>query len=677
MCPGMEQDRPGTCRMCGMALELNPAFLTAKLEPDPELISMTRRLWWCAALALPVFLLAMGHLWNAAWSHADWSRWVQFLLSTPVVLIGGAPFLKRGWDSFRSGSLNMFSLIALGVVAAYGFSVASMLRPGHGPIYFEAAAVIIVLVIVGQVLELRARQQTGSALRELLGLVPPEALRVDATGETTIPLSEVMVGDLLRVRPGASIPVDGVVVEGQSSVDESMLTGESLPVEKSVSDSVTGGTLNHQGSLLIRAERVGAETLLSQLVQVVAKAQRSRAPIQSLADEIASWFTPTVIFLAALTFILWWWLGPEPKFAQALTCAVSVLIIACPCALGLATPMSVTVGMGRGARQGVLIREAAAIELLAKADILAIDKTGTLTSGKPHVARFVPVAGTTEEELLLVAAAVENHSEHPLGRALVLAAVARKLAVPEVTDFTSFPAAGVRGMVDGKMIVVGKAKFLQDQGIELVSGMDPQAGESLMLVAADKIVLGGIFLADTVKPNAQASLAELKALGLQVIILSGDNQPAVSALAQTVGLTEAYGGLTPQDKQSRIQAWKDAGHTVLMAGDGVNDAPALASADVGIAMGTGTDVAMQTAGVTLVKGDLAGLARAVRLGRAMRRNIRQNLTFAFLYNGLGIPLAAGVFYPVFGWLMNPMFAGLAMSLSSVSVIANALRLRRS
>lgn len=696
MCPGVESDKPGTCPKCGMALERNPAFGPAEAgEDDAELRDMTRRFKVSALLTLPVFVTAMAHV-VPAWSHAEWAngvatRWMQFGLATPVVLWAGWPFFVRAWQSLRHRSMNMFTLIALGVGSAYAFSVAAMLAPGwfpkslsdmHGqmPVYFEAAAVIIVLVLLGQALELRARARTGSAIQELLGLQPKTARLVTPEGDVDVALDAVQVGQRLRVRPGEKMPVDGVVIEGSSHVDESMLTGEPDPVEKSAGAQVTGGTLNQHGSLMVQAERVGADTMLAQIVQLVGQAQRSRAPIQALADKVAAWFVPTVLLSAALTFIIWLWLG---SLAFAITNAVAVLIIACPCALGLATPMSVMVGIGRGAKMGVLIRNAEAIEKLASLNTLAVDKTGTLTLGKPEVTEVLlsPQSQFSIDDALRFAAALERHSEHPLAYAVIQAAEKKKLALPDVPDFQATPAAGVSGMVDGKAVIVGKADFLREQGIENLAALEALAiphqseGKSAIFLAVDGQAVAVIVVSDPIKETTPEALAQLRALGISVVMLTGDNERTAKRIASTLGIERFHAGVTPQEKHTFITQMKKPGVVVGMAGDGINDAPALAEADVGIAMGTGTDIAMETAPVTLVRGDLRGIVHAIQLGRAMMRNIRQNLLFAFLYNALGIPIAAGILYPWLGVLLSPMIAGAAMSLSSVSVIANALRLR--
>ncbi len=696
MHPEIEQDHPGNCPKCGMALEPKAVTADETEEGSAELRDMTRRLWVGGALTLPVFLVAMAHL-VPTWSHAEWvtgevSRWGQFLLSTPVVLWAGWPFFVRGWRSLVNGSLNMFTLIALGVGSAYAFSAVAMLFPqafpagtAHGGkpgLYFEAAAVITVLVLLGQVLELRARQRTSGALKALLGLAPKTARRVTPTGDEDVPLDSVHPGDLLRVRPGEKIPVDGSVVEGRTSVDESMLTGEPLPVEKAAGAKVSGGTVNTTGGIVMKAERVGSETILAQIVNLVAQAQRSRAPIQALADKVAAWFVPSVLVVAVVTFAAWMIWGPEPRLAFAITNAVAVLIIACPCALGLATPMSVMVGVGRGAQMGVLIRNAEAIEKLAQLDTLAVDKTGTLTEGKPKLAQVLPVNGFAETELLRLAASLEQGSEHPLAHAVVVAGNERNLTLEAAGDFQSTTAGGVAGTVASRRVLVGKTAFLREQGVgdldELESLAAPlQAeGATAIFVAIDGRAAGVLTVADPVKHSTPEALAELRELGVNVLMLTGDNPRTAEAVARKLGITDFQAGVTPHDKHEKVKALKAAGRIVGMAGDGINDAPALAAADVGIAMGTGTDIAMESAGVTLVKGDLRGIVRAIKLGRAMMRNIRQNLFFAFVYNALGIPIAAGVLYPFFGALLSPVIAGAAMSLSSVSVIANALRLRR-
>jgi len=694
MHPEIEQDHPGDCPKCGMALE--PKTVKADVEEDDtELRDMTRRFWVSAALALPVFLVAMAHL-VPAWRHAEWavgdvSRWGQFLLSTPVVVWAGWPFFVRGWRSLLNRSLNMFTLISLGVGSAFLFSVAAMLVPqvfpagaghaGRPAIYFEAAAVITVLVLLGQVLELRARQRTSGAIKSLLGLAPKTARRVTSDGEEDVALDAVQAGDQLRVRPGEKIPVDGEVVEGRTSVDESMLTGEPLPVEKSEGAKVTGGTVNTTGSIVMRAERIGEETMLAQIVNLVAQAQRSRAPIQALADKVASWFVPAVLAVAALTFVAWMVWGPEPQLAHAITNAVAVLIIACPCALGLATPMSVMVGIGRGAQLGVLIRNAEAIENLANLDTLAVDKTGTLTEGKPKLTQVETVNGFASEELLRLAASVEQNSEHPLAHAIVTAAKEKELRPEPAKEFESTTAGGVTGRVGESRVLVGKVDYLRTQQVLDVERLESLAephqseGATAIFVAVDGCAAGVLIVTDPVKASTPQALGDLRDLGVDVLMLTGDNSRTAEAVAKRLEIEHYRAGVTPRDKHAEVKSQQAVGRVIGMAGDGINDAPALAAADVGIAMGTGTDVAMESASVTLVKGDLVGIVRAIRLGRAMMANIRQNLFFAFVYNAVGIPVAAGVLYPAFGVLLSPIIAGVAMSLSSVSVIGNALRLR--
>jgi Cu+-exporting ATPase len=695
MHPEVEQDHPGDCPKCGMALE--PKTVSAPTEDDGqgEVRDMTRRFWIAAALALPVFLVAMAHLLppaaRAAWMEGPAARWMQFALSTPVVLWAGWPFFKRGWRSLVTRHFNMWTLISVGVGAAYVSSVTAMVAPGlfpaamrhgnHVPIYFEAAAVIIVLVLLGQVLELRARNRTGSAIKALLNLAPAVARRLRDGSDEEIPLEQVKAGDRLRVRPGEKIPVDGKITDGRSAVDESMITGEPLAVEKSVGDQVTGGTVNGAGGFVMQAEHVGHETLLARIVQMVGEAQRSRAPIQRLADQVAAIFVPTVLALAAITFALWWWLGPEPKLAYALVNAVAVLIIACPCALGLATPMSIMVGVGRGAHEGILVKDAEALERLEKITTLVIDKTGTLTEGHPRVMSIDPAAGFEESELLRLVASVERSSEHPLAAAIVHAAEERELGLATVGEFTSTTGGGVVGQIDGREVAVGKFDFLKMREVSGLDSLNEKAktlqeqAQTAIFVAIDGRGAGLIAIADPIKKTTPEAIRELHALGLKLHMLTGDNRRTADAVAKTLGLDSVEADATPDSKIARVKALRTAGEIVAMAGDGINDAPALAAADVGIAMGTGTDVAMQSASVTLVKGDLRSIARAIRLSRATLRNIRQNLVFAFLYNSIGIPLAAGLLYPFFGILLSPMLAGAAMSLSSVSVITNALRLR--
>ncbi len=695
MHPQVQQDHPGDCPICGMPLE--PTIVTAGVdaEEDAELRDMTRRLWIGGALTFPVFVLAMAHLVpglaEQSWVDSHASRWLQFVLTTPVVVWAGWPFFRRGWRSLKTGYWNMFTLIALGVGAAYLYSAVAMLLPGLFPhtmqhdgkvgIYFEAAAVIIVLVLLGQVLELRARSRTGSAIKALLNLAPPTARKVEDGGDREIPLDQVQVGDLLRVVPGDKVPVDGVVVEGRSYVEESMITGEPLPVEKTVGDPVTGGTVNGAGSFIMRAERVGRDTLLGQIVSMVAEAQRSRAPIQGLADKVASIFVPAVLVVSVLTFILWMWLGPEPKLAYALVNAVAVLIIACPCALGLATPMSIMVGVGRGAQEGVLVKNAEALERLEKVTTLVVDKTGTLTEGKPQLMDVLPSNGFDARELLCLAASLEQSSEHPLAAAIVRGAQDQGVSLSAATEFHSVTGGGVVGMVDGRRVVVGKPGLLRDENVADLTALEALAanlqeeGKTAMFVAVDGQPAGVLAVADPIKATTPQAVRELHALGLSLVMLTGDNRRTAAAVAKTLGIDAVEAEVEPAGKVAHIKKLRARGERVAMAGDGVNDAPALSEADVGIAMGTGTDVAMQSAGITLVKGDLRGIAKAIRLSRATLRNIRQNLFFAFVYNALGIPIAAGVLYPFFGLLLSPIIAGAAMSLSSVSVIGNALRLR--
>jgi Cu+-exporting ATPase len=697
MCPGVESDKPGDCPVCGMALERNPAWRgeeTDDEDDNAELRDMTRRFRISTALTLPVFLLAMAHLvpsWSS-WADGDASRWTQFVLSIPVVGWAAWPFFRRGWRSLLTGNLNMFTLIAIGVGAAFMFSAVAMLAPGvfphtmshHGnvPVYFEAAAVIVVLVLLGQVLELRARSRTGSAIKALLNLAPPVARLVETNGDREIPLDEVKVGDKLRVVPGDKVPVDGVVLEGRSSVDESMITGEPMPMEKTSGDKVTGGTVNGTGSFVMSAERVGNDTLLGQIVDMVAQAQRSRAPIQGLADKVSAFFVPAVLAVSVLTFVLWMWLGPEPKLAHALVNAVAVLIIACPCALGLATPMSIMVGVGRGAGEGVLVKNAEALERLGKIDTLVVDKTGTLTEGRPDLADVIPAVGFGSDEVLELAASLEQHSEHPLAAAIVRGAVKQDIALLPVNDFHSVTGGGVTGQVAGRSVLVGKADFLRAQNIrgldelELSAAAFQNQGKTAVFMAVDGAVAGLLTIADPIKDTTPHAIRELQELGLRIVMLTGDNRRTAAAVAAPLGITEVEAEVDPAGKAAHVRKLRKEGRHPAMAGDGINDAPALSEADVGIAMGTGTDVAMQSAGITLVKGDLRGIARAVRLSRGVMRNIRQNLFFAFIYNAAGIPIAAGVLYPITGTLLSPILAGAAMSLSSVSVISNALRLRK-
>ncbi len=695
MHPEVRQDHPGSCPKCGMALE--PVDVSAGSDEggNAELKDMTRRFRIGAALALPVFLLAMAHmippLGRQPWVGGDVSRWIQFALTTPVVIWAGWPFFQRGWRSIIGWNLNMFTLIAIGVGAAFVFSVVAMLLPdvfphsmrhdGKVAIYFEAAAVIVVLVLLGQVLELRARSRTGSAIKALLNLAPPTARLIAEGGDKEIPLEEVKVGDRLRVVPGEKVPVDGELIEGHSSVEESMLTGEPLPVEKTIGDKVTGGTVNGTGGFVMKAERVGSDTLLGQIVAMVAEAQRSRAPIQGMADKVAGIFVPVVLAVSVLTFVIWMWLGPEPRLAHAIVNAVAVLIIACPCALGLATPMSIMVGVGRGAQLGVLIKNAEALERLEKTDTLVVDKTGTLTEGKPRLTDILPAEGIDARDFLRLAASLEQASEHPLAAAIVREAKDQSIDLEGVKDFRSVTAGGVVGAVGDRVVMVGKPDFLRD---EKIAGLEPleasavklqEDGKTAMFVAIDGRAAGILAVSDPVKATTAEAIKDLHALGLEIVMLTGDNRRTAGAVAKQLGLDSVEAGIEPAGKVAHVKKLRADGKHVAMAGDGINDAPALSEAEVGIAMGTGTDVAMQSAGITLVKGDLRGIAQAIRLSRATMRNIRQNLVFAFLYNALGIPIAAGVLYPFFGLLLSPIIAGAAMSLSSVSVITNALRLR--
>ncbi|MGO4570886.1 heavy metal translocating P-type ATPase [Microvirga sp. 2TAF3] len=692
MHPEIRQVGPGSCPICGMALE--PVLVSAEATPNVELIDMKRRFWIGLALTVPVFALEMGeHL--VGLDHLvsrSTSNWIQLALATPVVLWAGWPFFERGWQSLRNRSLNMFTLIAMGTGVAWLYSVVATLVPdifpaafrGHDgsvAVYFEAAAVITVLVLLGQVLELRARESTSGAIRALLDLAPKTARLIrDGGSEREVPLDTVQVGDLLRVRPGEKVPVDGGVVEGRSSVDESMVTGESMPVTKEVGAKVIGGTMNQSGSLIVEARKVGRDTMLSQIVQLVAEAQRSRAPIQRLADQVSGYFVPAVIGMAVLAFIAWAIWGPEPRLAFGLVAAVSVLIIACPCALGLATPMSIMVGVGRGAQAGVLIKNAEALEHMEKVDTLVVDKTGTLTEGKPAVTAIVPAPGFTEAEILRLTASVERASEHPLAMAIVAAAEKQGIATAPVVDFDSPTGKGALGTVEGRHIVLGNKAFLAEHGVD-VGPLAGQAdklredGATVIFAGIDGRGAGAIAIADPVKASTPEALAALKAEGVRVVMLTGDNWTTAKAVARRLGIDEVEAEVLPDQKGAVIQRHRVAGCVVAMAGDGVNDAPALAAADVGIAMGTGTDVAMESADITLLKGDLTGIARARRLSQATMRNIRQNLFFAFIYNALGVPVAAGVLYPFFGILLSPIIAAAAMALSSVSVIGNAIRLR--
>ncbi len=691
MHPEIRRIGPGACPICGMALE--PATHTAETGPNPELADMTRRLWIGLGLSVPVVVLEMGghltdmHLLGAAFSH-----WVQFALATPVVLWAGWPFFVRGAQSLQTRNLNMFTLIALGTGVAWLYSIVATLAPGLFPaafrsadgavaVYFEAASVITVLVLLGQVLELRARERTSGAIRALLNLAPKTARRLkNDGGEEEIPLDLVAIGDRLRVRPGEKVPVDGTLLEGRSSLDESMVTGESMPVTKEPGAKVTAGTLNQSGGFVMRADKIGRDTLLARIVQMVAAAQRSRAPIARLVDQVASWFVPLVIAVALAAFVAWSIYGPEPRFTFGLVAAVSVLIIACPCALGLATPMSIMVGVGRGAQAGVLVKNAEALERMEKVDTLVVDKTGTLTEGKPKVVAIVPAAGHTEDEVLRLAAGVERASEHPLATAIVAAATDRGVTLSAVGDFDSPTGKGVAGRVEGRKVALGSSTFLGERGVE-TSSLASHAerlrrdGATVVFAAVDGNVAGLLGIADPVKATTPETLNQLRNQGLRIVMLTGDNRTTAEAVARRLGISEIEAEVLPDQKSAVVEKLRREGRVVAMAGDGVNDAPALAAADVGIAMGTGTDVAIESAGITLLKGDLLGIVRARRLSHATMSNIRQNLFFAFIYNGAAIPIAAGILYPSFGILLSPIIGAAAMALSSVSVIANALRLR--
>ncbi len=689
MCPGVRSAVPASCPVCGMALE--PEFVTADAGPNHELEYMRRRFWGAAVLTIPVFAVEMarhfGH--NADFMSDVFVMRLQMAFATPVVLWAGWPFFQRGWQSIRTGNLNMFTLIAIGTGVAWLYSMVATLFPAifpagfqgeHGlAVYFESAAVIITLALLGQVLELRARDKTGSAIRELLKLAPKTARVVRDGAESEIKLEDIAVGDHLRVRPGERIPVDGVIVDGASHLDESMLTGEAMPVAKAAGDTVTGGTFNREGSFIFHAEKVGRDTMLSRIVQLVSEAQRSRAPIQRLADKFSGWFVPAVVTVAIISFIYWSLFGPSPAMGYGLLCAVSVLIIACPCALGLATPMSVMTGIGRGAAAGVLVRNAEALEMLEKADVLVIDKTGTLTTGKPAVTAIVAAAGYNETILLSLAAALEQGSEHPIAQAIVAAASDKKLPLPKVTEFTAIPGRGVCGDWEDGEVMLGNAGLVDGvdfssiatQATELQAG-----GATVVYLAADGKPVGIIAVSDQIKPNAVEAIRNLKRQNLRVIMLTGDAQGAADAVAKQAGISEVFAGVLPHDKARVVKDLQKQGRLVAMAGDGINDAPALAQADVGIAMGTGADIALQSAGITLLHGDLTGILRARNLSKATMRNIRQNLFFAFVYNAAGVPIAAGILYPFFHILLSPIHAAAAMSLSSLSVILNALRLRR-
>jgi Cu+-exporting ATPase len=691
MDPEIRQVGPGTCPICGMALE--PEQVSLDQGPDPELIEMTKRFWIALVLTAPVFAIEMGrHLGLMNLVPPPWSNWVSLVLSTPVVLWAGAPFFARGWRSVMTGHLNMFTLIAMGTGVAYLYSVIGTLFPqifpagfrdAHGAVavYFEAAAVITVLVLLGQVLELRARERTSGAIRALLGLAPKTARRITDHGDEDVAIDAIAVGDRLRVRPGEKIPVDGVVTEGQSFVDESMVTGEPMPVTKAEGARVVGGTVNQSGGLVLRAEQVGRDTMLARIVDLVARAQRSRAPVQRLADRVSGWFVPAVLASAVIAFAAWVIFGPEPRFAFGLVAAVTVLIIACPCALGLATPMSIMVGVGRGARAGILIRDAEALEALERIDTIVIDKTGTLTEGKPKLASVVTAPGVDENTLVLMAASVEQASEHPLARAIIEAAKAHGLSLDQVANFVAHPGKGATGNIEGKAVALGNTALMGDLNIavsefDTASEAARASGATTIYVAIDGRPAGVIAVADPIKASAKAAIAALRSEGLRIVMLTGDNATTARAVASQLDITEIEAGVLPERKGDVVQRLRNEGRRVAMVGDGVNDAPALASADVGIAMGGGTDVAIESAGVTLLTGDLAGLVRARRLSAATMRNIRQNLAFAFVYNAAGVPIAAGALYPVFGILLSPMLGAAAMALSSVSVIGNALRLAR-
>jgi Cu+-exporting ATPase len=692
MHPQIRQNGPGNCPICGMALE--PLTTTAETGPNPELTDMSRRFWIGLVLTLPVFVLEMGGHIPALnldrYISVATSTWIQFALSTPVILWAGWPFFARGWASLRNRSLNMFTLIALGVGVSYLYSLVATFLPDLFPmeirhegmiaVYYEAAAVITVLVLLGQVLELRAREQTGGAIRALLNLAPKTARRINADGQDEeIPLDQVHIGDHLRVRPGESIPVDGAVLEGRSAVDESMVTGESMPLEKAQGAKLIGGTINGTGGLVMRADKIGSDTVLARIVHMVSEAQRSRAPIQRLADIVSAWFVPVVIIAAMVAFAAWMVWGPAPAFSYALIAAVSVVIIACPCALGLATPMSIMVGIGKGAGSGVLIKNAEALERFEKIDTLVVDKTGTLTEGRPRVVAVVPADGFDEAAILAFGASLERSSEHPLAAAISAAAHDRNLTLQEVSEFASVTGKGVTGKVGGHAVGVGTVKLLGELGVSADLNIRADAlrrdGATVMFVAVDGRAAGIIAVADPIKATTAAALDSLRADGIKIVMLTGDNRLTAQAVASKLGITDVEAEVLPEQKNAIVRRLRSEGRIVAMAGDGVNDAPALAEADIGIAMGTGTDVAMQSAGVTLVKGDLAGIARARMLSRATMRNIRQNLVLAFIYNILGVPVAAGILYPMFGILLSPVIAAAAMSLSSVSVIGNALRLK--
>lgn len=692
MHPQIRRNGPGQCPICGMALE--PLEPSLEEGPNPELIDMSRRFWISAALSVPLIVLALGpELFGWEPLPMDLSMWVQLALATPVVLWGGWPFFERMWASLKTRNLNMFTLIGLGVGVAFGYSVFATAAPqvfpdslrtmgGRVPVYFEAAAVITTLVLLGQVLELRARSATGKAIRALLGLAPKTARRVNADGsEEDVQIEDVHVGDMLRVRPGEKVPVDGEVVEGHSSVDESMITGEPVPAEKTAGDKVTGATVNGTGSLLMRATRVGKDTMLSQIVHMVAEAQRSRAPIQKLADTVSGWFVPGVVLVSVATFIIWNLVGPDPRFAHAMVNAIAVLIIACPCALGLATPMSIMVGTGRGAQAGVLVKNAEALEMMEKIDTLVVDKTGTLTLGKPKLVEVVTTTAFEEKLVLQLAASLERGSEHPLAAAIVEGAAERGIDLPDTTDFQSHTGKGVTGTVQGRKVALGNKVLMGELGVD-PSSLETQAdgfraeGQGVMFVAIDGELAGLVVVADPIKESAVDAVQALRRGGIRLVMMTGDNRRTAEAVARRVGgIDEVLAEVLPEQKQAKVEQLRKSGRKVAMAGDGINDAPALAAADVGIAIGTGTDVAMESAAVTLVKGDLGGIVRARRLSRAVMRNIRENLFFSFVFNAAGVPIAAGVLYPTFGLSLSPIIAGAAMAFSSVAVIGNSLRLR--
>lgn len=692
MHPEVVQNKPGSCPKCGMALE--PKEFQETDEANLELKNMSRRFWVCLALSLPLAMIAMGEMLPLfqKLAHASWFRWAQFILATPVVLWGAWPFFERAWQSVLHRSPNMFTLIAMGTGAAYFFSIVAVLFPQIFPesfrdgsgmvgVYFEAAAIIVTLVLLGQVLELKARSQTSSAIKALLGLRPKTARIVrDNENEEDIPLERVQAGDKLRVRPGEKIPVDGIVLEGTSSVDESMITGESIPVEKEAGSKVTGATVNATGSFIMKAERIGKDTLLAQIVKMVSEAQRSRAPIQRLADLVSSYFVPAVMLTAIFTFVIWAWIGPEPRLAHALVNAIAVLIIACPCALGLATPMSIMVGTGCGATAGVLIKNAEALETFEKIDTVVVDKTGTLTEGKPKLIS-VEVSGFSEDEVLSVAASLERQSEHPLAEAVVRAAKEKKVPLKDVKDFKYEKGKGITGIVEDKQILIGSAKIMEEKGVNISSFIAKadelrNEGQGVIFIAINGKAAGFLSVADPIKESTLEAIRLLHSEGIKIVMLTGDNRQTAQAVGKRVGIDEIQAEVLPEDKEKIIRKLQEQGRKVAMAGDGINDAPALARAHIGVAMGSGTDVAMQSAGIVLVKGDLRGIAKARKLSRATMWNIRQNLFFAFIYNALGVPVAAGILYPFFGILLSPIIASAAMAFSSVSVIGNSLRLKR-